>query len=190
MWTLNGRVIREGRSFIDDNGVKHPASWGTYEASYKASIGLVEVAVQAKPDARFYWVTGPDTTGAYTSTPRELEDRNEVDENGDPLLDADGVQIVTKGLKSQWIARTKETQGSLLAQTDWAYIRKTDTGIAVPVGIQTYRDEVRLAAGTIEGQIAACADLAAFKALFDAPTDADGNVTGNAPIHNWPARQF
>jgi len=190
MWTLNGRVIREGRSFIDDNGVKHPASWGTYEASYKASIGLVEVAVQAKPDERFYWVSGPDITGAYTSIERALEDVNEVDENGDPLLDADGVQIVTKGLKSQWIARTKETQGSLLAQTDWAYIRKTDTGIAVPVEIQTYRDEVRLAAGTIEGQIAACADLAAFKALFDAPTDADGNVTGNAPIHNWPARQF
>ena len=186
MWTLNGRVIREGRSFIDDNGVKHPASWGTYEASYKASIGLVEVTVEAKPDERFYWVSGPDITGAYTSTPRELEDRNEVDENGDPLLDADGVQIVTPGLKSQWIAQIKATQGSLLAETDWAYVRKMDTDIAVPTEIQTYRDEVRLAAGIIEGQIAACADLAAFKALFVVPTDADGNATGNAPIHNWP----
>ena len=186
MWTLNGRVIREGRSFIDDNGVKHPASWGTYEASYKASIGLVEVTVEAKPDERFYWVTGPDITGAYTSTPRELEDRNEVDENGDPLLDADGVQIVTPGLKSQYVAQTKATQGSLLSQTDWAYVRKVDTGIAVPTEIQTYRDEVRLAAGTIEGQIAACADLDAFKALFVVPTDADGNPTGNAPIYNWP----
>jgi len=179
-------VIREGRSFIDDSGVKHPASWGTYEASYKAIIGLVEVAVQAKPDERFYWVSGPDITGASTSIERALEDVNEVDENGDPLLDADGVQIVTKGLKSNWIAQTKETQGSLLAQTDWAYIRKQDTGAAVPADIQTYRDEVRLAAGIIEGQIAACADLDAFKALFVVPTDADGNPTGNAPIYNWP----
>ena len=186
MWTLNGRVIREGRSFIDDNGVKHSASWGSYEASYKASIGLVEVTVEAKPDDRFYWVTGPDITGAYTSVERALEDVNEVDENGDPLLDEDGVQIVTKGLKSQWIARTKETQGSLLAQTDWAYIRKQDTGTAVPADIQTYRDEVRLAGGIIEGQISACVDLAAFKALFVVPTDADGNATSNAPIHNWP----
>lgn len=186
MWTLNNRVIREGRSFFDDNGVKHPASWGRYEASYKASIGLVEVTVAAKPDERFYWVTGPDLTGAYSAVPRELEDRNEVDDNGDPLLDADGVQMVTKGLKSQWTAQIKTTQGSLLAQTDWAYIRKTDTGIAVPADIQTYRDEVRLAAGTIEGQIAACADLDAFKALFVTPTDADGNATGNAPIYNWP----
>lgn len=186
MWTLNGRVIREGRSFIDDNGVKHPASWGSYEASYKASIGLVEVTVEAKPDERFYWVTGPDITGAYTSVERALEDVNEVDENGDPLLDEDDVQMVTKGLKSQWIAQTKQTQGSLLAQTDWAYIRKQDTGTDVPADIQQYRNEVRLASGIIEGQIAACADLDAFKALFVVPTDADGNATGNAPIYNWP----
>lgn len=186
MWTLNGRVIREGRSFIDDNGVKHPASWGSYEASYKASIGLVEVTVETKPDERFYWVTGPDITGSYTSVERALEDVSEVDENGDPLLDEDDVQMVTKGLKSQWIAQTKQTQGSLLAQTDWAYIRKQDTGTVVPADIQTYRDEVRLAGGIIEGQISACADLAAFKALFVVPTDADGNATGNAPIYNWP----
>lgn len=186
MWTLNNRVIREGRSFIDDNGVKHPASWGSYEASYKASIGLVEVTVEAKPDERFYWVTGPDITGVYTSVERALEDVNEVDENGDPLLDADGVQIVTKGLKSQWIAQIKATQGSLLAETDWAYIRKQDTGIDVPTDIQQYRNEVRLAAGIIEDQISQCADLAAFKALFVVPTDADGNATGNAPIYNWP----
>ena len=186
MWTLNGRVIREGRSFIDDNGVKHPASWGTYEASYKASIGLAEVTVQAKPDERFYWVTGPDITGVYTSVERALEDVNEVDDNGDPLLDEDGNQVVTKGLKSNWIAQTKQTQGSLLSQTDWAYIRQQDTGTSVPADIQTYRNEVRLAAGIIEGQIAACADLDAFKALFVVPVDDNGDPTGNAPIHNWP----
>jgi len=187
MWTLNGRVIREGRSFIDDNGVKHPASWGTYEASYKTSIGLTEVAVEAKPDERFYWVTGPDITGAYTSVERALEDVPAVDEDGVPVIDPDTlVQLSTPGLKSQWIAQIKATQGSLLAQTDWAYVRKMDTDIAVPAEIQTYRDEVRLAAATIEGQIAACADLDAFKALFVVPVDANGDPTGNAPINNWP----
>jgi hypothetical protein len=187
MWTLNGRVIREGRSFIDDNGVKHPASWGSYEASYKASIGLVEVAVETKPDERFYWVTGPDITGAYTSVERALEDIPTVDENNVPVIDPDTlVQLSTPGLKTQWIAQIKATQGSLLAETDWAYIRKQDTGIDVPTDIQQYRNEVRLAAGIIEDQISQCADLAAFKALFVVPTDADGNATGNAPIYNWP----
>ena len=185
MWTYNGKRIREGRAWTDDNGTQHPANWSIWSEAEKTSKGLVWVAPQQKPDERFYWVS-QNADGSYTSTERALEDVNEVDENGDPMLDADGVQIVTKGLKSNWIAQTKQTQGYLLAQTDWAYIRKTDTGIAVPADIQTYRDEVRLAAGTIEGQISNCADLDAFKALFETPVDADGVPTGNAPIYNWP----
>ena len=185
MWTYNGKHIREGRAWTDDNGVQHPANWHIWSEDEKIAHGLVWVAPQTKPDERFYWFS-QNADGTYTSTPKALEDTNEVDDNGDPLLDADGVQVVTKGLKSNWIAQIKQTQGSLLAQTDWAYIRKTDTGIAVPSDIQTYRDEVRLAAGTIEDQISNCADLDAFKALFVVPTDADGNPTGNAPIYNWP----
>jgi len=176
----NTTLLRPGRAWTDINGVQHPGNWNIWDAATKAANNVVEVAIAAKPDERFYWVTGPDLTGAYTSVERALEDVNEVDENGDPLLDADGNQIVTPGLKSQYIAATKATQGSLLAETDWAYIRKTDTGIAVPDDIQTYRTAVRLAAGVIEGQIAACATLDAFKALFVVPE------TGNAPIHNWP----
>ena len=186
MWTLNNRVIREGRAFTDASGVSHPASWGRYDAAMKASIGLVEVVVQPKPDERFYWVTGPALDGSYMATPRELDDRNEVDENGQPLLDAEGKQVVTPGLKSQYIAATKATQGSLLAQTDWAIVRKADTGIEVPAAIQQYRNEVRLAAAMIEDRIAQAADLAAFKTLFDTPVDAAGTPTGNAPIHDWP----
>jgi len=185
MWTYNGKRIREGRAWTDDNGVQHPANWAIWSEDEKVAHGLVWVAPQTKPDERFYWFS-QNADGTYTTTPRALEDVNEVDENGDPRLDADGVQMVTKGLKSQWIAQTKQTQGSLLAQTDWAYIRQQDTGTAVPADIQQYRDEVRLAAGIIEGQIAACADLDAFKVLFVIPTDADGNPTGNAPIYNWP----
>jgi hypothetical protein len=73
-----------------------------------------------------------------------------------------------------------------LSQTDWAYIRKQDTGIDVPTDIQQYRNEIRLAAGIIEDQISQCVDLDAFKTLFVIPTDADGVPTGNAPIYNWP----
>jgi len=186
MWLLNNKVIREGRAFTDASGVSHPASWGRYDATMKASIGLVEVAVQPKPDERFYWVTGPALDGSYTATPRELDDRKEVDDNNDPILGPDGTQIVTPGLKTQWINQTKATQGSLLAQTDWAIVRKADTGIEVPAAIQQYRNEVRLAAGMIEDRITQAADLAAFRVLFDAPTDAAGVPTGNAPINDWP----
>ena len=94
--------------------------------------------------------------------------------------------MVTLGLKSQWISQTKQTQGSLLSQTDWAYTRKQDTGTAVPTDIQEYRDKVRLASGSIENQISQVANLDAFKILFEAPVDGDGISTGNAPIYDWP----
>jgi hypothetical protein len=187
MWIYNGRVIREGRAWTNDDGIKHPASWSRWTAAEKANAGLVEVTVQPQPDARFYWVTGPNLDGTWSSVARALEDIPTVDDHGVPVIDPDTlVQLSTPGLKSQWIAQIKATQGSLLAQTDWAYIRKQDTGAAVPADIQTYRDEVRLAGGIIEGQIAACADLAAFKVLFDTPVDAAGVPTGNAPINDWP----
>jgi len=186
MWTYNGKRIREGRAWTDDGGVQHPANWHIWSEDEKIAHGLVWVAPQTKPDERFYWFS-QNADGTYTTTPKALEDTPVVDDDGVPVIDPDTlVQLSTPGLKSVWIAQTKQTQGSLLSQTDWAYIRKQDTGIEVPTDIQTYRDEVRLAAGTIEDQISQCADLDAFKALFVVPVDADGNPTGNAPIYDWP----
>jgi len=185
MWEYKDRFIKTGRAWTDAFGVQHPANWDVWSEEEKISKGLVWVDVEPHPDSRFYWFS-QNKDGTYTTTPKDLEDVPVIDSNGDPVLDADGVQIVTPGLKSVWIAQTKQTQGSLLSQTDWAYIRKQDTGIEVPADIQQYRNEVRLAAGIIEDQISQCADLDAFKALFVTPTDADGNPTGNAPIYNWP----
>ena len=113
-------------------------------------------------------------------------DSGRVDDNNDPILGPDGTQIVTLGLKTQWINQTKQTQGSLLSNTDWAYIHKADTGIEVPSNVQQYRNEVRLTAGIIEDQISQCADLDSFKLLFETPVDSKGVPTGNAPINNWP----
>ena len=185
MWNYNGKIIKEGRAWTDDNGVQHPSNWGIWSEDEKVAHGLVWVDSQPHPDSRFYWWS-QNSDGTYTSTPRELEDRPEVDDDGNPLLDDDGVQIVTPGLKSAWISQTKQTQGSILSQTDWAYTRKQDTGVDVPADIQQYRDEVRLASGSIEDQISQAANLDAFKVLFEAPVDSGGIPTGNAPIYDWP----
>jgi hypothetical protein len=100
------------------------------------------------------------------------------DENGDPLwvkvlgevdgepamVDSD-VRLVTKGLKSQWIAQTKATAGSLLAQSDWMVIRKAERAVDVPAETQTYRAAIITEADRLEAAIAACADVEALIAV-------------------------
>ena len=73
------------------------------------AIGIYEVEFDNtnKKDEAYYTNTnqtfafaGGKVTASYgTATPKLLEDRNEVDEAGEPLLDDKGNQVVTKGLK-------------------------------------------------------------------------------------------
>lgn len=173
----NDKIIREGRSWTDSNGIKHPTNWGRWSDEEKTAAGLVWQDDPAPFDNRFWW----DAT-----TPKELNDIPAVDENGDPVLNEKGEQVITKGLKSVWISTIKQQAGGLLAPSDWYVTRQAETGEAVPQAVLDYRAAVRAASGAIESAIANAADHAAFVALFDTPVDEDGNAVGNAPIADWP----
>ena len=176
-WKLGDKIIREGRSWSAD-GITHPTNWAIWSDADKKAAGLTWEDPPASFDNRFYW---------DASTPRALDDVNAVDENGKALLDEKGEQVVTLGLKSQWIATIKEQAAGLLAPTDWYVTRKSeDSKATIPSDVTTYRAAVRTKSGTIEKAITDAADHAAFMALFDAPVDSDGNPTGNAPINDWP----
>ena len=179
MWTYLGRVIKQGRAWTDAEGVQHPAQWNRWTDAEKASAGLVwDESLQPVPfDNRFYWSAG---------VPKNIDDVNEVDEDGNPVLDEDGVQVVTKGLKSNAISQVKATAAGLLQPTDWYVTRKAETATAIPSAVLDYRAAVRTASGTIETAIVGATTLESFKALYDAPVDAEGNPTGNAPINDWP----
>ena len=177
-WLHNGRTLKVGKGWSDGN-YKHPYNWASaWSDEDKEQWG---VTWQDDPDTsyddRFYWAK---------DVPRSLTDINAVDENGDAILDADGNQVVTLGLKSIWVAKTKTTANSLLAKSDWYVTRNSETDEAIPSTITTYRTAVRTASGTIETAINGCDDLDAFKALFVVPTDSDDNPTGNAPIYDFP----
>ena len=178
MYKYNGRIIRVGRGWTDDNGTQHPRQWNKWTADEKTARGLVWEDDPAPFDSRFYW---------SADVPKSLDDVNEVDEDGNAVLDADGNQVVTLGLKSNAIAAVKAQAGGLLAPTDWMVIKAAEVAdYSVPDAILTYRADVRAASNTIEAAITAAADLDAFMALYDAPVDADGNPTGNAPIVDFP----
>ena len=161
-WTYNTRIIREGRSWTDDNGITHPTNWGSWSDDEKANAGLVWQDDPAWFDSRFFWSAG---------NPKSLDDVNEVDENGDPLLDSDGNQVVTLGLKSQWIERVKQQANGLLAATDWYVVRKAEAGDEIPIEVSNYRAAIRAYSGYLEGQINAVADHDAFVALVNGTDD-------------------
>ena len=179
-WLHNGRTIKIGKAWVADDNTKHPRGWVNWSADRKEAMSLVweDDPVVETFDNKFYWAKDIE---------RKLADENVVDDDGEAVIDPmTGEQMVTLGLKSLWVAKTKTTANALLASTDWYVTRKSESDVAIPSTISTYRSAVRTASGTIETAINGCADLDAFKALFVVPTDSDGNPTGNAPIYDFP----
>ena len=157
--------------------------------TWKATNGVTDVVYGARQDERFYFNTedAPVVEGGvvkvnYTSIAKLLNDREESDEDGNPLYvkvlgtDENGEpamvdsseRMVTKGLKSGWIAQVKDTAGKLLAQTDWMVIRKAERDVAIPAEVVAKRAAIVAECARLETAIAAAADVDALKAVVDA----------------------
>jgi hypothetical protein len=156
--------------------ISFPASGPSEQ--FKADNGVMEVVDGEQKDQRFYWVTPANPslqlingipTRMYISTPKELEDREESDENGNPLYvqvlgEVDGEpamvdsdeRLVTKGLKSQFIAQAKDNANKALAATDWYVIRKAERGVEIPADIAAERAKILDDTEAKEEAIAAC----------------------------------
>ena len=161
---LNGNPLAVDVPFTVGD-INYPANWLRLStADEKTALGITEVADDPVYDGRFYNGDGSAKT---------LADTNEVDENGDPLLDENGDQVVTLGVKSVLKAQEKNIAGSLLARYDWYVVRKAEKSTAIPTAITTYRDGVRTACNTRETEIDACADTAALVTLYGSTEQSD-----------------
>jgi len=180
VWKHNGRVIKVGKAWVSDTNEKYPAQWNNLTNAEKKSVGLVweDDPVVETFDDRFY---------ISKDVEKKLADVNVVDDDGKAVIDVrTGKQMVTVGLKTIWITRTKETANYLLSKSDWEVTRKAEKGTAIASATSTFRDKVRTACDTIETKINNCSNLNEFKALFVVPVDSDGKATGNAPIYDFP----
>ena len=183
MWKYGSKIIREGRSWTNDDGITHPKNWHIWSADEKAAAGLTEATPETPPDSRLYtW--GYQADGVTISKKaKSLTDVGLVDSDGNAVNDEDGNQIMQPGVRSDLKAKVKSQQGSLLAQTDWAVVRKADKGTAIPSNIQTYRDAIRVKATEMETAIDNAANTDAVAALF-VTYDNDGNKSGI--LYDWP----
>ncbi len=155
---------------FEHNEISYPANWLRLASpEERASIGITEVADPVPHDSRFYWAPG---------VPKLLEDRQESDEQGNPLYvkvlgEVDGKpamvdtteRLVTKGLKSQFVAQVKATAGSLLAVTDWKVTRAAEGVKAVDADTLAARAAIRAASDANETAIKACTTVEQLAAL-------------------------
>ena len=170
----NGEIVKTSGSIraLFPN-TSFPASGPS--AEFKADHGVMEVVDGEQKDQRFYWVTPANPslqlvngvpTRVYVNTAKELDDRLEVDENGDPLyvqeynpeteqMENTAQRLVTKGLKSQFIAQAKDSANKALAATDWVVVRKAERGVEIPETIAAERAKIIADCEAKEAAIAA-----------------------------------
>ena len=166
MYKVNNKTLPLDRAFTLGD-IQYPANWLRRSTSdARATLGITWEADATRADDRFYW------NGDITN-PKALEDREEVDQDGNPLYvqewDAEAEvmtdtdeRLVAKGLKSNWIAQVKATAGSMLAGSDWMVIRKAERDVAIPAATVAARAAIVAEANRLETAIAACADVAAL----------------------------
>ena len=157
-------------------GIRYPH---LRDPALREQLGVTEVADPEQYDQRFYWGVG---------NPKLLNDREEVDQDGNPMyvkvlgvVDGEPAMVdsaerlVTKGLKSQWIAQVKDTAGKMLAQTDWMVIRKAERNVDIPADVVTKRAAIIAECDRLEAAIAACTDVEALIAVVGSQDWPKGN---------------
>jgi len=171
-YKIGNKTIPLDTPFTTEDGVQRPANWirlATEEE--KLAIGLVWEADPIRASDVFYW-------DGNIANPKALEDKEEVDQDGNPLYvkelgEVDGKpamvdtseRLVTKGLKSNFIAQVKHTAGTILAQTDWMVIRKAERDVAIPTATVAYRASVVAKAEELEASITACTTVEELASL-------------------------
>jgi hypothetical protein len=171
---INGKPLAIDTGFTDEAGNQYPSNWLRLSSQQdRDRLNITEIADAVRASDVFYW------DGDITN-PKALEDKEEVDQDGNPMYvkvydaTADNgkgamvdttKRLVTKGLKSTFIAQVKTTAGSILAQTDWMVIRKTERNVAIPADVVTYRAEVVAKADALETAITAVTTVEQLAAL-------------------------
>ena len=179
--------------------VRYPAKifelWTTAE---KEAIGIYEIIVDKTnyKDPAYYnntnstytFADGQVTESWGTATPKRLIDENAVDENGDPVLDHDGVQLINYGLKTEKKRIVKQQASGLLEKTDWHNHKALDDDTyTIPDNVKTYRANVRSKSNEMETQIDACTNVDELKTLYEyVNTGTEENPVYERPLAEFP----
>jgi len=185
------KKIIQAHTAFEFEGKQYTAKWTSrWTQEEREAFGIKDVIHGSKEDDRFYYVSpNPVTlvdgipTIVYTCIPKAIEDKEEVDEKGNPLFvkifdpsanDGKGSMIdstqrlVTQGLKTTFTQQVKSSCNSLLQPTDWMIVRKHERNIDIPAEVVTYRAAVITECNRLEAAIINTADIPALAAVVSA----------------------
>ena len=179
------------------NNTRHSTKiYSLWSKEEKEAIGLYEVVYDTsnKRDEAWYintnetlsFADGVVTASYGSATARLLEDRNEVDESGNPLLDDNGNQVVTKGLKTIKKESIDRQCAGLLQDSDWRVIKAKETDATMDAGWKTWRASVRTKCNSMQDQIDGASDVDALATLFTY-TETDGVIS--RPLGEFPIKE-
>ena len=173
--------------------------YSLWSVAEKKAIGLYEVEYDNTNKKDEAWYINTNQTLAYdssadkvtasygTATARAIADVNEVDDNGDPLLDSNGDQVVTKGLKTVKKEMINNQCAGILQPSDWRVIKAKETSTTMNSAWKTWRAAVRTKCNSMQTQIDGAANVDALAALFTYTEQEDKSVT--RPLGEFPIKE-
>jgi hypothetical protein len=190
------KIFTSPKGFVLNNNQYPQDIFYKWTKDEKEAIGIYEIITDSSnfKDEAYYNNTNEEYTFTDnqvvrswgTATPKRLEDENAVDENGDPVLDDDGKQIINYGLKTEKKRIIKDQASGLLAPTDWYVVKATEVAdYNVPENITTFRADVRSKSNEMETKIDACNSVDELKSLYEYTEQEDGSITrplGELPV--------
>ena len=192
------QIITNPKSLVIGD-VRYPAKiFQLWSQSELNAIGIYEVITDStnKKDEAYYINTNEEynfadnqvTRSWGTATPKRLNDENAVDEDGEPVLDNDGVQLINYGLKTEKKRIVKQQASGLLAPTDWYVIKATEVAdYSVPENITTFRADVRTKSNEMETAIDNASDVDALKTLYEyTNTGTEADPVFTRPLGKFP----
>jgi hypothetical protein len=192
------KIITNPKSLVIGD-VRYPAKiFQLWSQSELNAIGIYEVITDStnKKDEAYYINTNEEynfadnqvTRSWGTATPKRLNDENAVYENGDPVLDDDGNQVINYGLKTEKKRIVKQQASGLLAPTDWYVIKATEVAdYSVPENITTFRADVRTKSNEMETAIDNASDVDALKTLYEyTNTGTEADPVFTRPLGKFP----
>jgi hypothetical protein len=184
----NNQVIKVSSQLTDFIPFEHARVWdkaqreanGLYDVNYDTSnLKSEEFYINGAETIAF--ANGQVTATYGQATAKKLEDVNAVDQNGQPVLDQDGKQVIILGLKSNHVARIKSQAADALQSTDWYIIRNAESGASIPANVATYRAAVRSKSNDMEALINAVSTVEQLAALYTYDIDTKSRPLGDFP---------